>query len=190
MPSNLLNFVEYNRFTSICLITTRIICNVYIQKPKTIIQFNRFIQYLPSEPTLLKCRLEIYGRPLIIYWGNNDTILISLSKNRMDIVLAGKNHCWPSTCVPLRLWSLKCIIYKWIVSLILLKFCLQLSGKIKAIFSGKPGEVIVDLATEEKASMIVMGTRGLGTIRRTLMGSVSDYVVHHAHCPVVVCRHQ
>jgi len=66
----------------------------------------------------------------------------------------------------------------------------SLSGKIKAIFSGKPGEVVVDLAMEEKASMIVMGTRGLGTIRRTLMGSVSDYVVHHAHCPVVVCRHQ
>jgi nucleotide-binding universal stress UspA family protein len=64
----------------------------------------------------------------------------------------------------------------------------SLSGKIKAIFSGKPGEVIVDLAMEEKASMIVMGTRGLGTIRRTLMGSVSDYVIHHAHCPVVVCR--
>jgi nucleotide-binding universal stress UspA family protein len=66
---------------------------------------------------------------------------------------------------------------------------LQLTGKIKAIFSGKPGEVIVDMALEEKASMIVMGTRGLGTIRRTIMGSVSDYVVHHAHCPVVVCRH-
>lgn len=65
----------------------------------------------------------------------------------------------------------------------------NLTGKIKAIFSGKPGEVIVDMALEEKAGMIVMGTRGLGTIRRTIMGSVSDYVVHHAHCPVVVCRH-
>jgi len=67
-------------------------------------------------------------------------------------------------------------------------FCVQLTGKIKAIFSAKPGEVIVDLALEEKANMIVMGSRGLGTIRRTLIGSVSDYVVHHAHCPVVVCR--
>ena len=36
--------------------------------------------------------------------------------------------------------------------------------------------------------MIVMGTRGLGTIRRTLMGSVSDYVVHHARIPVIVVR--
>jgi nucleotide-binding universal stress UspA family protein len=64
----------------------------------------------------------------------------------------------------------------------------NLTGKIKAIFSGKPGEVIVDVALEEKCSMVVMGTRGLGTLRRTILGSVSDYVVHHAHCPVVVCR--
>lgn len=32
-----------------------------------------------------------------------------------------------------------------------------------------------------------MGSRGLGTIRRTILGSVSDYVVHHANVPVVVC---
>jgi len=52
----------------------------------------------------------------------------------------------------------------------------------------KPGEVIVDVATEEKATMIVMGTRGMGLIRRTVLGSASDYVVHHAPCAVVVCR--
>ena len=36
--------------------------------------------------------------------------------------------------------------------------------------------------------MIVTGTRGMGKVRRTILGSVSDYLVHHAHCPVVVCR--
>lgn len=64
----------------------------------------------------------------------------------------------------------------------------NVSGKIKAVFSHKPGEVVCETANEEKATMIVMGTRGLGTVRRTIMGSVSDYVVHHAHCPVMICR--
>jgi nucleotide-binding universal stress UspA family protein len=36
----------------------------------------------------------------------------------------------------------------------------------------------------------VMGSRGLGGIRRALMGSVSDAVVRHAHCPVMVVRRE
>lgn len=60
-------------------------------------------------------------------------------------------------------------------------------GKVKSI-SGNPGEVITEVAKNENASLIVTGTRGMGTIRRTLLGSVSDYVIHHAHIPVLVCR--
>jgi nucleotide-binding universal stress UspA family protein len=52
----------------------------------------------------------------------------------------------------------------------------------------KPGQVIISVANEEKVNMIVMGTRGMGKIRRTILGSVSDYVIHHSPCPVVVCR--
>jgi nucleotide-binding universal stress UspA family protein len=53
------------------------------------------------------------------------------------------------------------------------------------------GEValeIVALAEELGADLIVMGSRGLGRVRRALMGSVSDSVVRHAHCPVLVVR--
>ncbi|XP_062617117.1 universal stress protein in QAH/OAS sulfhydrylase 3'region-like isoform X3 [Saccostrea cucullata] len=53
---------------------------------------------------------------------------------------------------------------------------------------GGPGEAIVAVADKEKANMIVTGCRGMGKIRRTFLGSVSDYVIHHAHCPVLVCR--
>jgi nucleotide-binding universal stress UspA family protein len=63
-----------------------------------------------------------------------------------------------------------------------------MTGKIEAIFCGRPGELIVELAEKEKCAMVVMGTRGFGVVRRTIMGSVSDYVLHHAHCPVVICR--
>ena len=47
---------------------------------------------------------------------------------------------------------------------------------------------IVDLAEELEIGLIVMGSRGLGGTRRALMGSVSDSVVRHAHCPVMVVR--
>jgi nucleotide-binding universal stress UspA family protein len=54
---------------------------------------------------------------------------------------------------------------------------------------GYPEAEIVDLAEELGAGLIVMGSRGLGGLRRTLMGSVSDSVVRHAHRPVLVTRH-
>ena len=49
-----------------------------------------------------------------------------------------------------------------------------------------PGEKICEIARQNKASGIVMGSRGLNVIRKTLLGSVSSYVVNHAHVPVVV----
>ena len=49
-------------------------------------------------------------------------------------------------------------------------------------------EAIVHLAEDIGAGLIVIGSRGLGGIRRALMGSVADSVVRHAHCPVLVVR--
>ncbi|CAG5122106.1 unnamed protein product [Candidula unifasciata] len=63
----------------------------------------------------------------------------------------------------------------------------NITGKFRST-SGKPGEKIVTIASEENATFIVTGTRGLGKFRRTIMGSVSDYIVHHASMPVLVCR--
>ena len=53
---------------------------------------------------------------------------------------------------------------------------------------GGVAEEIVHLAEELGAGLIVMGSRGHGGIRRAIMGSVSDSVVRHAHCPVMVVR--
>ena len=53
---------------------------------------------------------------------------------------------------------------------------------------GKVAEEIVDLAAELRAGLIVMGSRGRGGLRRLLMGSVSDPVVRHAHCSVMIVR--
>jgi nucleotide-binding universal stress UspA family protein len=53
---------------------------------------------------------------------------------------------------------------------------------------GRAAEEIVELAEELGAGLIVMGSRGHGRLRRALMGSVSDVVVRHAHCPVTIVR--
>ena len=54
--------------------------------------------------------------------------------------------------------------------------------------AGRPAAEIVALAEQIGAGLIVMGARGVGGIRRALTGSVSDSVVRHAHCPVLVVR--
>jgi len=58
------------------------------------------------------------------------------------------------------------------------------------LLEGRVAPEIVGLAEEIGAGLIVMGSRGLGGIRRALMGSVSDSVVRHAHCPVMVVREE
>ena len=51
-----------------------------------------------------------------------------------------------------------------------------------------PDRAIVRLGEEIGAGLIVMGSRGRGRMQRVLLGSVSDSVVRHAHCPVLVVR--
>jgi nucleotide-binding universal stress UspA family protein len=54
--------------------------------------------------------------------------------------------------------------------------------------SGDPDKEILRAAEALGVGLIVIGSRGLGAITRTLIGSVSDSVVRHAHCPVFVVR--
>jgi nucleotide-binding universal stress UspA family protein len=51
-----------------------------------------------------------------------------------------------------------------------------------------PDQQIVTLGEEIGAGLIVIGSRGLGRMKRALLGSVSESVVRHAHCPVLVVR--
>ena len=54
--------------------------------------------------------------------------------------------------------------------------------------SGDPDKEILRTAEALDVGVIVIGSRGLGALSRALMGSVSDSVVRHAHCPVFVVR--
>jgi nucleotide-binding universal stress UspA family protein len=53
---------------------------------------------------------------------------------------------------------------------------------------GRADEEILEVAEDIGAGLIVMGSRGRGRVRRALLGSVSDSVVRHAHCPVTIVR--
>lgn len=56
--------------------------------------------------------------------------------------------------------------------------------------NGSPGESLVKAAEQQNVDLIIVGSRGHGTIRRTVMGCTSDYVVHHSRVPVMVCKHE
>jgi len=55
------------------------------------------------------------------------------------------------------------------------------------LVAGNPAEQLV--AASEGANLLVVGSRGLGTFRGMLLGSVSMHCVTQSHCPVVVVRH-
>ena len=54
--------------------------------------------------------------------------------------------------------------------------------------TGSPAVVILDFAASENMDMIIMGSRGLGVVKGVLLGSVSQYIVEQAKCPVLVIK--
>jgi nucleotide-binding universal stress UspA family protein len=56
------------------------------------------------------------------------------------------------------------------------------------VWEGEPGPAIVEAAEAERVDMIVVGTRGRNRVERAVLGSVSDHVIRHAHCPVLIVR--
>ena len=54
--------------------------------------------------------------------------------------------------------------------------------------TGSPGKTICDLAQEEEADLIVIGHRGRSGLTEMILGSVSNYVLHHASCSVLVVQ--
>ncbi|MTI81438.1 MAG: universal stress protein [Firmicutes bacterium] len=53
---------------------------------------------------------------------------------------------------------------------------------------GNPADEIFKLTTDNSYDLIVMGSRGLGELKGYIMGSVSNRVVRHAKCPVLIYR--
>jgi len=82
----------------------------------------------------------------------------------------------------------------------LLKFGNELLKKIQQILEGcgfkvqdcivrdDDKEGIIKVANKEKVDVLLLGSRGLGPLKRAFLGSVSNYCVHHASCPVIVIK--
>ena len=56
----------------------------------------------------------------------------------------------------------------------------------KELLEGPEAEAILSVAEIQKVGLILMGTRGLGSLEGMLLGSVSRKVTHHASCPVML----
>jgi len=53
---------------------------------------------------------------------------------------------------------------------------------------GHPADTILSTAKRGKYDLVVMGNRGLSDVDRFFLGSVTDNVVHHVHCTVLVVK--
>jgi nucleotide-binding universal stress UspA family protein len=56
------------------------------------------------------------------------------------------------------------------------------------LLKGTPSAKIVEMASRNGADLIVMGSEGRGGMKRFLVGSVAERVIHQAHCPVLFVR--
>ncbi|MCB0209002.1 MAG: universal stress protein [Anaerolineae bacterium] len=56
------------------------------------------------------------------------------------------------------------------------------------LLEGPSAEAILSVAEVRQVDLIVMGTHGRSSLQGLLLGSVSQKVIHHAHCPVMVVR--
>ena len=63
-----------------------------------------------------------------------------------------------------------------------------LSGVDWEARQGNPADVILDIASEREADLIVVGNKGMTGARRYVLGGVADKVSHHAPCSVIIVR--
>ncbi|KAF7042365.1 hypothetical protein CFC21_051999 [Triticum aestivum] len=65
------------------------------------------------------------------------------------------------------------------------------NGKVKVdvkVAVGDARSVICDMVDKLGADLLVMGSHGYGFLKRALLGSVSDYCVRNANCPVLIVK--
>ncbi|KAF8079679.1 hypothetical protein N665_1006s0004 [Sinapis alba] len=70
------------------------------------------------------------------------------------------------------------------------KVCSAKSVEITSfeVIEGDPRNIMLEAAERHNASVLVLGSHGYGAVKRVFLGSVSDYLAHHAHCSVMIVK--
>ncbi|KAI9135915.1 hypothetical protein BKA69DRAFT_1019044, partial [Paraphysoderma sedebokerense] len=64
----------------------------------------------------------------------------------------------------------------------------KISQEIYALKGADVRELIVDFCSANQVDLLIVGSRGLGAMKRTFLGSVSDYCLKNSECPVLVIK--
>ncbi|XP_010486865.1 PREDICTED: uncharacterized protein LOC104764950 isoform X3 [Camelina sativa] len=56
------------------------------------------------------------------------------------------------------------------------------------VLEGEAKEMICEAVEQMHVDLLIVGSRGLGKIKRAFIGSVSDYCAHHANCPILIVK--
>ncbi|CAK8571256.1 unnamed protein product [Lathyrus sativus] len=72
-----------------------------------------------------------------------------------------------------------------------LQMCKDKQVKAESVvLNGDPREMICQAAEQLQVDLLIMGSRGLGTLKRAFLGSVSDHCAHHAKAPILIVKPQ
>ncbi|XP_051152285.1 universal stress protein PHOS34-like [Andrographis paniculata] len=64
----------------------------------------------------------------------------------------------------------------------------SVNDAILEVEEGDARNILCEAVEKHRASMLVVGSHGYGAIKRAVLGSVSDYCAHHAHCTVTIVK--
>ena len=56
------------------------------------------------------------------------------------------------------------------------------------LLEGNPASTILEFSQSEKYDVIIIGSRGMGKFKELILGSVSNKVIHHSTCPILLIR--
>ncbi|XP_006664626.1 universal stress protein PHOS34-like [Oryza brachyantha] len=68
------------------------------------------------------------------------------------------------------------------------ELCAQVTDALFEVVEGDARNVLCEAVERHQAEMLVVGSHGYGAIKRAVLGSVSDYCSHHAHCTVMIVK--